>query len=81
MEYMVRRNTAIDLANGTSRVYGNCAFSGQEYVVVVETAALQRFVQGEPAQKCFPEMDPDQREFLISGISPEGWNITLGKND
>jgi hypothetical protein len=81
MAYVVRKNFASDQADGTSIVFGTCPFLHQEYKVVVETAALLRFMQGEHAQNCFPEMDRGNREFLISGISPEGWQKMFGNLD
>jgi len=78
MAYVVRKNFASDQADGTSIVYGTCPFLHQEYKLVVETAALWRFMHGEPAQVCFPDMDRGDREFLISGISPEGWQKMFG---
>jgi len=35
---------------------------------------IRRWEQGELAQRVFPNLTPDQREFLISGITPGEWN-------
>ena len=34
---------------------------------------LQRHANGELAQLVFPYLTPEQREFIISGITPEEW--------
>jgi hypothetical protein len=32
-------------------------------------------------QDAFPNLDKGQREFLISGITPDEWNETFGEED
>ena len=32
-------------------------------------------------QDAFPNLDKGQREFLISGITPQEWNKTFGEDD
>ena len=32
-------------------------------------------------QDAFPQLDDDQREFLISGITPEEWDATFGEEE
>jgi hypothetical protein len=32
-------------------------------------------------QDAFPQLDADQREFLISGITPEEWDATFGDDE
>lgn len=34
----------------------------------------QRFVQGELVQKAFPHLSPDEREFIVTGITPHEWD-------
>ncbi len=42
--------------------------------VVVPSEGLYRYRQGALIQKAFPEMSSDDREFLMTGISPEKWD-------
>jgi len=35
---------------------------------------LARFEGGEHAQNVFPNLNADEREFLISGVTPEEWD-------
>ena len=35
---------------------------------------IERWSGGELIQRVFPDLTSDQREFLISGITPEEWN-------
>jgi hypothetical protein len=69
---------AEDLGNGTTRVFGPCVFLGEEYSCEIPTDGLQRFLGGELAHTALPSVSADDREFLISGISPKGWTKTFG---
>lgn len=39
---------------------------------------LERHRNGEFAQHVWPNLTSDEREFLISGITPTEWNQTFG---
>lgn len=63
----------IDNTNGTSKIYGNCVFTGKMYECIVITEGINRRIKGENIQDCLPDVSKEDREFIISGISPEGW--------
>jgi hypothetical protein len=54
---------------------GPCMKTGKPYSVTVPAEGLYRANQGESVQKAFPHLSSDDREFLISGYSPEGWKL------
>ena len=60
------------------KVTGQCKFTGEEYSCVVPTQGLERHLAGEHAQTAMPSVSADDREFLISGISPAGWKKAFG---
>jgi len=64
--------------DGFTRVFGPCTFTGIEYSCKVPTAGLQRYLDGELIQNALPQVSADDREFLMSGISPTGWTKTFG---
>lgn len=45
----------------------------RERKVLMGASAYAMWQGGSHLQDVAPEMDADDREFLISGISPEGW--------
>lgn len=53
---------------------GLCKISGKTYSVRVPAAGLHEYDKGMNIQDAFPNMSKDDREFLISGITPEEWN-------
>jgi len=40
-------------------------------------AGCERRQKGELIQHAFPTLTPDQREFLLSGSTPEEWNAMM----
>lgn len=60
---------------------GHCRVTGNYYSVSVPGQALFRMRNGEHIQNVLPDMSEDDREFLISGISPEGWDQIFGGED
>ena len=70
----------LDNGDGTSRVGGKCVFNGEFYECTVPTEGLLRFLAGEHAQTALPSVPAEDREFLISGISPKGWTDTFGQS-
>jgi len=65
--------------SNTVTVSGNCVFTGKPYAVRdIPKEQWEAFQNGKLAQNAFVGMNADDREFLISGISPEGWEGTFG---
>jgi hypothetical protein len=63
------------------RLSGRCIVTRKNYSVVVSRqAAVSYFQLGMKIQDAFPKLPPEEREFLISGVSPEGWNTTFGES-
>ena len=54
--------------------------STNRMVINATAENIQRYIDGaEPVQKVLPALPPGQREFLVSGLTPEGWNRIFGK--
>lgn len=68
--------------DGRIRLSDPCVVMGREYSVVVsEEGMLAYFERGVKAKEAFPELRKEEREFLISGASPEGWRILWSNKD
>lgn len=59
-------------------VTGNCLVTGEEYSVTVPRHGYLRWRNGTLAQDAFPTVSLNDREFLISGTSPRGWEEMFG---
>jgi hypothetical protein len=76
---MNKKNLKVEqLGDGFSRVSGRCVFTGESYECTVPTVGLQAWQSGAPIQWALPDVPAEEREFLISGISPSGWQKTFG---
>lgn len=60
---------------------GPCIVTGKPYSVTVKAAELYAYRRGELAQNAFKSLKADDREFLISGSSPEGWKQMWGSEE
>lgn len=58
-----------------------CKVTGKEYVVAVPREGYNKWKNGMLIQDALPELNTNQREFLISGISPEGWELMFGTDE
>jgi hypothetical protein len=61
------------------RLSGRCVVTGKAYSVVVPlSGAIDYFERGRNIAEAFPDLPRTEREFLISGTSPEGWIQLFG---
>ena len=61
------------------RLSGRCVVTGKPYSVVVPLrGAIDYFELGRNIAEAFPDLPKPEREFLISGTSPEGWVHLFG---
>lgn len=55
-------------------------FTGIEHTLDINCTEEQlvRWQEGELIQNVFPDLTPDEREFLMTGITAEEWDKYLG---
>ena len=59
---------------------GNCAFTGKPYETKkFHKSCLEAYNNGAYVQEAFSDLSAEDREFLISRISPEGWEQEFGE--
>ena len=51
-----------------------CIQCGESSVLDLDDAKVLRHQAGEHVQNVWPEMSPDEREMLITGIHPACWD-------
>jgi hypothetical protein len=66
---------------GTYTFIGPCVVTGKEQRVTVKSLDLFKYRQGSFVQDAFPYLTKEDREFLISGFSGEGWTLTFGTGE
>ena len=72
----------IQLDNGMGQAVGPCYKTGKEYTTsTFKIIGYMSWVLDKASiQECLPELNDEDREFLISGISPIGWNLIFGED-
>ena len=74
--------TRRDNDDNTVTISGPCTvLKGMVYTVTVPTDAYDMWECGMLAQKVMPMLTAEDREFLISGISPAGWTHIFPEKD
>jgi hypothetical protein len=66
------------VGNERVEISGRCVVTGRQFAVTVAHGALKRYLAGALAQDAFPELPKEDREFIVSGTSPEGWFELFG---
>lgn len=56
---------------------GQCVVTRKMYSVSVPAQELYQYRQGAYIQKALKSLSANDREFLMTGISPEGWKIAF----
>lgn len=54
---------------------GKCKVTQKPFSVTVKAEEMFAYNQGKLIQDAMPSLSVDERELLITGISPEGWEI------
>ncbi len=57
--------------------------SGVKHTMVIDVTEEQYYdwLNGKLIQKAMPNLSPDDREFMINGITPEEWGNTFKPKD
>jgi len=66
--------------NEVFRITKPCRITGKSHTVFTTREQYNRWRGGELIQACMPELTAEDREFLISGMSPDGWDIAMDKH-
>jgi hypothetical protein len=64
--------------SGWIDIVKNCHITNDSYSVSVRRTDYEAWKGGKLAQLAFPYLAPEDREFIISGTSPKGWEIIFG---
>ena len=63
------------------KVSGKCIITGEKISLSLSKKGWDKYIKGGYVQDCFPELSADDREFLISGISPGKFEDFIREED
>ena len=55
--------------------------SGKDFAISTSLVNAQRWLNGEVIQQCFPHLNAEQREILMTGFDDECWNSMFGSEE
>ena len=81
LEHHIHRLVQLD--NGKGQAVGPCYKTGEDYTTAAfEIIGYMGWILDKaPIQECLPELNDEDREFLISGLSPNGWHQIFGNEE
>lgn len=58
-------------------------FTGKVHTLEINVtqAQLERWQSGEMIQNVMPHLSPDEREFLMTGVTKEEWDAAFGSGE
>lgn len=70
-------------ANGSQvRIWGRCEVTGKNFEMMVPVDEFFAYLQGNKnIGDALKSVRKEEREFLLSGISPEGWILEFGPHN
>lgn len=67
--------------NGDLEIYGPCVLTGRAYTINTTekefVEGMRKYEAGALIQRAFPFLSKEDREFLMSGMTPESWRQTF----
>lgn len=60
---------------------GKCVETGEMHSVTIPGPELFAYRQGAKIQDAMSSISPEDREFLMSGVSPKGWKNLWDTNE
>jgi len=67
--------------SGDSLTFSGKSTSGKPFAIRVKHSDANEWINGGLIQQCFPYLDADSREILMTGIDSDTWNEMFGEND
>lgn len=64
----------VTILKDSVKVTVNCTVTGEIYILILPLEGWKKWQDGENIQAVFPLLSPNEREMLISGITPAEWN-------
>jgi hypothetical protein len=78
---MISPNLRVTVVGDKMTYEGLCDVTKETYKVTVPKAGVEAWLSGMHIQDAMPGVSPDDREFLMSGISPAGWDRIFKDED
>ena len=71
----------VSVVDDIAVIDGHCIVTGKPHQVKVPAKGFNNWRKGMNIYHAMPEVSADDREFLISSTSPEGWDLLFGVDE
>jgi hypothetical protein len=75
------KNVTIKRQNGVITKTGICEVTGNVYSISFAESAYNAWQEGELIQNAFPNLSEDEREFIMTDITPSEWQKLFNDSD
>jgi hypothetical protein len=79
MRYCLTDAVRRDMVNNEDLRFSGYTGSGKEFAIVAKLSDVNRWVNGELIQICFPYLNAEEREILMTGNDNESWERMFGR--
>ena len=64
-----------------TEISGVCVITNKPHAIMVSTLGWKKWAEDrtQAIEDCWPELSQDDAEWMLSGISPQGWEAVFGK--
>lgn len=69
------------IVNGDSLTFSGYTTRDKPFAITVKLSDANEWVNGGLIQNCFPYLDAEQREILMTGNDNEAWEMMFGVSD
>jgi len=67
--------------DGENLTFSGYTMSDKPFSITVKLSAANQWLNGGYLQECFPHLNAEQREILLSGNDDESWNRMFPSED
>jgi hypothetical protein len=67
--------------NGDFLTFSGKSTGGRPFAITVQHSDANEWINGGLIQQCFPYLNADEREILMTGIDSESWNKMFPPED
>lgn len=76
---IVPKQASVEYVDSEVHFVRVCQVTDMVYRIVVDPADVRRWQQGELIQEVWPTMSSDDREILMSGFTPDEWDMLFSE--
>lgn len=70
----MKLGTTINIIDNTATTRCQCSVTSDVFTITVNLQKWMDWKMGENIQKAFSELNPEEREMLMTGITPAEWD-------